>query len=167
MLVKICFYEGIKCLWVFAKKTHVREKSRSRIISIIMSKLDKNRCFRPFSRVWVIGSVRYRILCKYKMGRSICKRTQVLKKSHFCIISIIRRQNMSKIETFWFLSHFSRIWVIESVRYRILCKYKMGGSICKRPQIPEKTIFCIISIIIRKNRSKIECFWLWSRFFQN
>ena len=54
------------------------------------------------------------------MGRSICKRIQVPEKSQFCIISIIRRQNMSKIETFQLLSHLSSLSVTRSVWYRIL-----------------------------------------------
>ena len=48
----------------------------------IFSKKVKNRNFsnsKPLYRVWVIGSVRYGIICKYKMGRSICKRPQVQK----------------------------------------------------------------------------------------
>ena len=84
------------------------------------------------------------------MGRSICNRFKVPEKSHFCIISIIRRQNMSNIETFRLLSHFSRVGLIGSVRYRILCKYKMSRSICNRFKVPEKSHFCIISIIRRQ-----------------
>ena len=118
-----------------------------------MAKIEVFWFLSQFSRDRAIGSVRCRILCKYKMGRSVCKRLQVPEKSHFCIISIIRRENMSKIETFRVLSHFSRVWVIGSVRYHILCKYKMGRSICKRPQVPEKSQFCIISIIRRQNMS--------------
>ena len=44
-------------------------------------------------------------------------------------------QKKSKIEIFRILSHFYRVWVIGSVRYRKKCKYKMGRSICKRPQV--------------------------------
>ena len=54
------------------------------------------------------------------------------------------------------LDHFSRDWVLGSVRYRILCQYKVFRSIHKRPQVPEKIHFCIISIIRRKNVSKLE-----------
>ena len=54
------------------------------------------------------------------MFRSICKRPQVPEKCHFCIISIIKRQNMPKIETFWLWSYFSWVWLIESIQYRIL-----------------------------------------------
>ena len=56
----------------------------------------------------------------------------------------------SKIETFRILCHFFRVWVTGSVRYRILCKYKMGRSICNRFKVPEKSHFCIISIIRRQ-----------------
>ena len=129
-----------------------------------MSKLAQNRGFSHFAQNWVIASVPYRILSKYKVFMSICKRPQVPEKSQFCIISIIRRQNMSKIETFRLLSHFSSIWVIGSVWYCILCKYKMGRSICRRIQVPEKSQFCIISIISRQNMSKIETFRLLSHF---
>ena len=128
-----------KVFMSICKKPHAREKSCSRIISIIMSKLAQNRSFGPFSRDWDLGSVRYRILCKYKMGRSICKRIQVPEKSQICIISIIRRQNMSKIETFRLLRNFSSIWVIGSVGYHIFCKYKLGRSIYKIIQVPEKS----------------------------
>ena len=54
------------------------------------------------------------------MGRSICKRIQVPEKFQFCIISIIRRQNMSKIKTFQLLSHLSSLSVTRSVWYHIL-----------------------------------------------
>ena len=34
------------------------------------------------------------------MGGSICNRSKILEKSNFCIISIIRRQDMSKSRVF-------------------------------------------------------------------
>ena len=65
-----------------------------------MSNIETFRLLSHFSRVGLIGSVRYRILCKYKMGRSICNRFKVPKKSHFCIISIIRRQKGPMFQNF-------------------------------------------------------------------
>ena len=120
-------------------RSNVPEKSHFCIICIIrlqnMSKIETFWLLSQFIRYCVLGSIQYRILCKYIMGRGICNRSNVPEKSHFCIISIITRQNMSKIESFRLLSYFSRLWVIGSVWYRILCKCKMGRSICNRPQV--------------------------------
>ena len=66
------------------------------------------RLLSHFSLVRVIGSIWYRILWQQKLFRSIYKRPQVLKTSQFWIISIIRCQNMSKIENFWLLNQFLR-----------------------------------------------------------
>ena len=95
------------------------KKSCFRIISIIMSKLAQNRGFSHFAQNWVIGSVPYRILSKYKVFMSIWKKPHVREKSRSRIISIImsklaQNRDFSTSKTLFFhLSH--RIGLISHI----------------------------------------------------
>ena len=56
-------------------------------------------------------------------------------KNHPELLEAILCQQFWLFSIFFGQIDFFRFWVIGSVRYRILCKYKMVRSICKRPQV--------------------------------